>query len=101
MSRKSPSEATTTSFKITLATFVILLCSTVAGVVRYFESAKLEAAKNDYNSKLASINRKLVGGDYLNVKQFVIHRNDGTRPPANSKFYSDDFFYAPNLQTWT
>lgn len=91
-----------------LLTFAVFIGGTVFGVVHYFCSERLQAIKSDYEikitdyqSKLASINRRFVGGDYINVAQFVVHRGDRNRVPAQSKFYADDSFYAPAVQGWT
>lgn len=82
--------------------------SVVFFVVSYFASEKLaatirtyDAEVADYKNKLASINRKLAGGDYMNVAQFVVRRGDRDHVPTQSKFYADDYFYAPALPNWT
>jgi hypothetical protein len=77
-------------------------------VVSYFCSEKLVVTELTHKEKiaesenrLASINRKLAGGDYMDVAHFVVHPGDRNRLPAQSKFYSDDSFYAPAPQGWT
>lgn len=91
-----------------LLTFAVLIGGAVYGIVHYFDSERLEATRHDYEvkladsqSKLASINRGLAGGDYINVARLVVHRGERDRVPAQSKFYADDSFYAPAVQGWT
>jgi hypothetical protein len=90
-----------------LLAFTILVGGTVFSVVHYFDSQRLEATKHDYDlkltdseNKLASINRGLAGGDYINVARLVVHRGERNRVPLQSKFYADDSFYAPDLRAW-
>lgn len=93
-------------FRVLFA-FAVLSGGTVGVVVRYFDSEKFElmerdykAKVSDYQSKLASIDRGLAGGGYINIASLVVHPGERDRVPTQSKFYSDDSFYAPELQGW-
>jgi hypothetical protein len=75
----------------------------VAAVISFFCSQRLEEARTqiaDRESKLASINRNLAGGDFMKVEKFLARRGDRSHVPAQSKFYPDDSFYAPEIKGW-
>lgn len=91
--------------------YLIVVAVSVGGlvfsVVSYFCSEKLAMTELTHKEKmaesenrLASINRKLAGGDYMDVAHFVVHPGDRNRLPPQSRFYPDDSFYAPTPQGW-
>lgn len=63
-------------------------------------SQRFEAAKTAYDSKLASIDRNLAGGDLMKVEHFLLRRGDRKGVPGRSKFYAEDSFYAPDVPGW-
>jgi len=72
-----------------------------AGVQQYFykqradlANAKCQAAVEDANSKLASIERGISGSDYLDLKKLLYTSADPLNLPEKAHFFSTDQFYA-------
>ena len=57
--------------------------------------------KMSHDAQLASINRKLAGGDYLNVAKFVIPRSERSHIASADKFFGSDQFYAAMPPEWS
>src|SRR4051812_29213119 len=55
---------------------------------------------SNLENQLASINRKLAGGDFLNVAKFLIPATERSRIPATDKYFSEEFFYAAMPAGW-
>jgi hypothetical protein len=73
----------------------------VWGAAHYYYSERLALTRHEYETKLASINRSLAGGDYIDVAKFLIPASQRSRLPQASTFHSDDSYYAPDLPRWT
>lgn len=58
--------------------------------------AEVSALEN----QLASINRKLAGGDFLNVAKFLIPATERSKIPSTDKFFSKESFYAAMPPGW-
>jgi hypothetical protein len=75
--------------------------STVASIMEYYSSQKIEIIKQQQNSdvselktQLASISRNIGHEEYLDVRKIVVSR-DRVSPSPNSRYFDDAEFYAP------
>jgi hypothetical protein len=80
---------------------IIASAGVTAGLMNFVCNTRLEGTKRDYESKMASINRRLAGGDYFNISKLLITRDEREKVPSASKFYADESFYAMDLPGWT
>jgi hypothetical protein len=75
--------------------------ATVASVMEYYATEKIDAIKTQHNSEmialktqLASITRSMGHEEYLDVRKMVVPR-DRVSPEPNSQYFDDADFYAP------
>jgi hypothetical protein len=99
--RKSLKKRIEDNLIVYLIGLLILWGGAIAVPIKYFANQKLEITKREYETKLASINRRLAGGDYFDVSKILITADERNKVPPTSKFYDDDSFYAIDLPAWT
>ena len=80
---------------------VITTLAIAVPVMLWICHEKVDSLTRDYEGKMASINRRLAGGDYLNVSKFLIAPDERDKVPPNSKFFPEESFYAPEPAGWT
>jgi hypothetical protein len=90
------------------ATLVVATGTLVAGVMGAFWHAHVETLTERHatevaglHNQLASINRKLAGGDFLNVAKFLVPASERSRIAPSDKFFSSDLFYAAMPPGWS
>jgi hypothetical protein len=76
-------------------------------VMSYFHGAEITNLNQQHTAEvtglqnqLASINRKLAGGDYFNVAKLMVPRSERSRISPNAKFFSTELFYASTPPGW-
>jgi len=84
-----------------VVTIVISTAGLTWRVVSYFDEERASEKITILEDHLASINRRLVGGDYLNVAKLLVPQAERNRVPPRSEFYREDNFYALTLPGWS
>jgi hypothetical protein len=80
---------------------IIGTATVVTGVVGYFYTQSKNGAINKLESRLISIDRRIVGNEFLDVRTFIIPKDQESKVPTSSRFIPEDGFYASqDLPGW-
>src|ERR1017187_2337217 len=83
------------------ASVAVATALVVFGVTSYFHSQQIDALKASHEEKLVSINRKLAGGDYLDVRKLIVPRSERNHISKGNTFFGAELFYAAMPPEWS